>query len=223
MAQSAVWRQRFLREMEKRELDMKALSLKAGRGETFIRDILKRDRSPSVDNLLVACQAMNLPLAALFDESTALVRSGGLVEVAGKEYASIGRYDAGFSAGPGSLVDPHAEPLGCELIEAQWLRAVTQAAPEQLAVVRVSGESMEPTLRDGDWILIDRTQTRVNREGIYALLVGDLAWVKRLSLNLREKLVRIISDNPTVPMQEIEETELHLIGRVISLVGRKVA
>lgn len=146
----------------------------------------------------------------------------GIVEFGRAAYTAIGRYDAAFSAGPGSLVEPNPVPLGYYLAETQWLHALTKAAPAQLAIVRVAGDSMVNTLHDGDWVLIDRTQRSISREGIYAIQVLDTAWVKRLSLNLKEKLVRVISDNPVVPMQELPEDELEIVGRVISLVARRM-
>src|SRR5690625_4011210 len=148
--------------------------------------------------------------------------SAGMVEIEGEDWISVGRYDARLSAGAGSLLDTHPEPLGHALFEAQWLREVTRAAPSQLALVRVDGDSMIPTFQDGDWVMVDRSQARFDREGVYALRVGEAAWIKRLSLNLREKLIRIISDNPAYPQQELEEHEVSLIGRVVWIVGRKV-
>ena len=88
--------------------------------------------------------------------------------------------------------------------------------------MRVRGDSMTPTLLDGDWVLVDKAQRRVSQEGIYALRVFEDSWIKRISLNLRDRLVRIISDNPVVPMQELPEAEIDVIGRVISLVSRKM-
>jgi phage repressor protein C with HTH and peptisase S24 domain len=120
------------------------------------------------------------------------------------------------------LVDESAEPLGVMLFEMQWIRSVTRAAPEHLAVVRVDGDSMRDTLADGDWVLIDRTQTRINREGIYALRIGDACWIKRISLNLRDRLVAIISDNQNYRVQELPEEDLAIIGRVVWIVGRKI-
>lgn len=146
----------------------------------------------------------------------------GVLDVGGAEFVSVGRYDAALSAGPGSLIEAGVEPLGYALFERQWLQAVTRAAPEHLAIVRVDGDSMESTLHDGDWVLVDRAQTRLNREGIYAVRVGDVAWVKRITLNLREKLIRLISDNPAYPVQELAEDELAPIGRVVWIVGRRV-
>jgi phage repressor protein C with HTH and peptisase S24 domain len=139
-------------------------------------------------------------------------------------FTPIGRFDTSFSMGPGSLVVEDPEPLGYWLFESQWLRAISAANSRQLAVVKVDGDSMQPTLMPGDWVLIDRTKIRPTREGIYAIRVGDQAWVKRISLNIKTKQVRILSDNPTTPPQpEMDEEEVAILGRVIALVARRIA
>lgn len=160
-------------------------------------------------------------VVGLNEEAPRLLRES-MVEVDGAELAAVPRYDAALSAGPGSIIDPNAEPIGHWFIEAQWLRAVTQTAPSRLAVLRVSGDSMEDTLADGDWVLVDRGQTRASHEGVYALQVDDSTWVKRLTVNLRDRLVRIISDNPRYPVQELPEKDLTVIGRIVWIVARKV-
>lgn len=138
-------------------------------------------------------------------------------------FIALGRFDASFSMGPGALVADHPEPLGYWMIEAQWLNALTRAAPDLVAIVKADGDSMSPTLLPGDWVVVDRTQTRITREGIYAIRVGDDLWIKRLSLNLKDKTVRVISDNPTTPVQSVDESDLTVIGRIIAVVGRRVS
>lgn len=158
------------------------------------------------------------------DESTPYRERPGPVALAGQDFIPIGRFDASFSMGPGSLIPNDPEPLGYWIFEEQWLRALNAAAPDYLAVVKVDGDSMMPTLSGGDLVLIDRSKNRPNREGIYAIRVGDTAWVKRISLNLRNKKVRVLSDNPLFEKQpEMDEEDLSIIGRVIALVARKVA
>lgn len=138
-------------------------------------------------------------------------------------FVALGRFDASFSMGPGSLVADQPEPMGYWLIESQWLHGFTRAPQNEVAIVKADGDSMTPTLMPGDWVVVDRTQTRLSREGIYAIRVGDDLWIKRLSLNLHDKTVRVISDNPTTPVQVADETDLTIIGRVIAVVGRRVS
>lgn len=45
------WREEIEALLRDHNLQMKAVSLAAGKGETFVRDILKRDRTPSTENL----------------------------------------------------------------------------------------------------------------------------------------------------------------------------
>lgn len=220
------------RRVEASGLTPRAVSLKAGLNETAVKAILGgKSRHPThhtLDQLakVLGCTAADLTgqadPRALPDLPPVAAPAHGVVEVAGTEYVSVGRYDAALSAGPGSLMEGDVEPLGYALFERQWLQAVTRASPDHLAIVRVAGDSMENTLHDGDWVLVDRTQTRLAVEGIYAVRVHDVAWVKRVTLNLREKLIRLISDNSAYPVQELAEDELAPIGRVVWIVGRRV-
>lgn len=223
-------------------LSDRAASLLAGLGGEGIRTI-RRGNSPGIDKLLKLAVALETSVAYLtgeiddpdwapgtnpsgLSEPPAPYQyepaAGPIIEYGNDEFTAITRFDARISAGDGAILDPNAEPLGYQLFETQWLKAITRAKPEKLAILRVDGDSMAPTLSDGDWIMIDRSQDRLGREGIYALAINDVAWVKRVSLNLKEKLIRIISDNPLYPVQELEEQEIAVIGRAVAVVARKL-
>lgn len=147
----------------------------------------------------------------------------GLIEIGQSEFVVVPRFDARRSAGPGSLRPDQPEPEGCQLFERQWLRLITSAAPEHLVLLRIDGDSMEDTLSDGDWVMIDCEQTNPTREGIYALRVDDVVWVKRLSVNRPNRTIEVISDNKRWPPQSWPADQVTVIGRVIWLVGRKVS
>ena len=215
--------------IDARGVSLNAWAKAAGIRESGPRAFLKGEtKSLNLDTYDKLADAANVPVSVLLGEVQDEAHMGTLPDLPPShflpmsDHVAVGRYDASLSAGPGSLVDPHADPIGRVYFEAQWLSAITRAAGDNLAVVRVDGDSMEPTLADGDWILIDRTQRKINREGVYAIRVGDVAWVKRISLNLKEKLVQVISDNDRYPMQELGEDELAVIGRAVWIVGRKV-
>jgi phage repressor protein C with HTH and peptisase S24 domain len=132
------------------------------------------------------------------------------------EWVDVPRLPLGASAGPGLL--PGEElPIGAFRFSARWLRE-QGLDPAQLSAIKVEGDSMEATLRDGDEILVDRSP-RNWRDGIHVVRAGDALMVKRLDL-ARPGVVALVSDNPAYRTIELEPQELEVIGRVVWKSGR---
>lgn len=132
------------------------------------------------------------------------------------EWVDVPRLPLGASAGPGLL--PGEElPIGAFRFSARWLREQGLEGA-QLSAIRVAGDSMEATLRDGDEILVDRTP-RPWRDGIHVVRVGDALLVKRLDL-ARPAVVALVSDNPAYRTIELRPDEVEVIGRVVWKSGR---
>lgn len=92
--------------------------------------------------------------------------------------------------------------------------------PHQVFCMRVKGDSMDPTLRNGCVILVDTANRRVN-EGIYVIRVDDELMVKRLQ-RTTDRIIRVSSDNPAYASYDINlnaqgEHDLDVIGRAIHL------
>jgi len=65
-----------------------------------------------------------------------------------------------------------------------------------ITAVQIDGDSMEPTLRQGDYILITPpTADRQTEDGIYAIRIDGMIKVKSLQF-LMDGTIKIISDNP---------------------------
>ena len=77
---------------------------------------------------------------------------------------------------------------------------------------------MEPTLRDGDEILVDRSR-RALSDGIHVVRTGDALLVKRLDTG-RPGAIGLISDNPAYRAIELPAGEVEVIGRVVWKSGR---
>lgn len=102
----------------------------------------------------------------------------------------------------------------------EWLRGFTKAPPEVLFWATGDGDSMEPTIRAGETFLIDTSQrTPRMSDGIWALAIGEIGMVKRLSFQ-GGGFIELHSDNPLVRPMPVSEDELHVIGRVIAVVRR---
>lgn len=113
-------------------------------------------------------------------------------------------------------------PIGSELMHfpRQWVDAITSSPPALLTWTRGRGDSMLPTINDGDLILLDRSQRRVTeQDALWAFTVGDLAAIKRL--RIKGDRVVVLSDNPAVPPDEERIDEVNIVARVV-FVGRKI-
>jgi phage repressor protein C with HTH and peptisase S24 domain len=93
-------------------------------------------------------------------------------------YAYIPQYDAKAAAGLGSE-NPHVEIRSTLAFKREWLKA-KGAKPEQLIVIYAEGESMWPTINDGDVLLVDRSWVDPVDGQVFVLAGSDGAIVKRL-------------------------------------------
>ena len=81
----------------------------------------------------------------------------------------------------------------------------------------VKGDSMEPTLRDGEVILIDRQRNHMKNDGMYVFRIDNDLIVKRVERRI-DGSVLIKSDNPlydTFTLHPGEQESVDVIGRVV--------
>jgi len=203
--------------------DLKALSKALDKNQTYLHQFVTKgtprkldgdDRKKLADLLEVDERAL-MPGALTPDHMASIER------VVGIDYARIPLYDIRASAGRGSLA-ADGEPIGWRLFEMDWIRGIAGTKLDQLAVVKVSGDSMWDTLHDGDHVLVDRGRRALAQPGIFVLALDSELIVKRVSMDFQTRAVSIISDNPKYPAQVVDDADrLRVVGRVIWL-GRGV-
>lgn len=100
--------------------------------------------------------------------------------------------DVRAAGGWGADVDQ--EPIvGHLAFPSRWLRR-HGIRPSQCSVIEVVGDSMEPTLEDGGWILVDHQSQELQRRRIFVVRTEDGLIVKRV--DRQESGWRLCSDNP---------------------------
>ncbi|WP_425064076.1 XRE family transcriptional regulator [Pyruvatibacter mobilis] len=128
----------------------------------------------------------------------------------------IPRFDVTLSAGAGAFAD-RAQQLDAIPFTQDFLRRkLGRTSTEGLAALDVMGDSMAPTLSDGDLVIADQNM-RAAGDGVYAISIGDVLAVKRLHRRT-DGGVDVISDNPHYPTENKSEEEaaetMTIIGRV---------
>lgn len=144
----------------------------------------------------------------------------GDVSLDGAEFSLVRRFDIGLSAGNG-LVPVEGEEVDHIAFSRSWL--IRQGLSASLcALVRVSGDSMAPTVPDGALALVNAAEMQVSREGIYAFSRGGEAFIKRIvpvgaTPDGRPDALVIVSDNPSGASETLTGRDLldiRIAGRV---------
>lgn len=132
-----------------------------------------------------------------------------------EDWVDVPRLALGASAGHGALAEEE-QAIGALRFGRRWLRQ-QGLDPRTLSAISVDGDSMEPTLRDGDEILVDGAP-RPLRDGVHVVRVGEARLVKRLEM--RPGSILLKSDNPAYDPIELAQGEVEVIGRVVWKGGR---
>lgn len=155
------------------------LVLQTGIPKATLQRILKGS-DPGPDRLARLC--------AVLDTTPEYILTGGGGDNAAA--FSVPLYDVEVAAGHGRVPLQDA-PIGHWPFPRDWI-AEHFGEGAKLKMVRVSGDSQEPELRDGDSVMIDSTATRLSA-GMHVVRLDDALLIKRLQLEGR--IVRLVSNN----------------------------
>jgi transcriptional regulator with XRE-family HTH domain len=99
----------------------------------------------------------------------------------------------------------------------EWVRNSLRVPRKDLALLTVKGDTMSPTLSEGDIVLVDLRASRIVDSAIYILEFDDAFLVKRIQRRLDGSVV-IKSDNPVYEPEVLLEEQvksLKVAGRVV--------
>lgn len=136
--------------------------------------------------------------------------------------APIPLFDVAFAAGTGKLLS--AEHLKEILAIPRHLIEAARVNPSDVVAVYAHGDSMSPTIKDGEIVLIDTSATEIRSDYAYALRMDGELRIKRLTRRGPGTLL-VRSDNPTFRDELVEVKDLadfEVLGRVLSVYNRVV-
>lgn len=139
--------------------------------------------------------------------------------------------DVSAGAGPGGLPLPASIDHGGVIYSADAVRGeivlpgyllsdFTRAPGVRVHWLKVRGDSMKPTLEDGDRVMVDTTDTAFGQGGIFVLRDPDgEVLVKRLR-KLPGGKIELVSDNRIQGDMTHDVADVLVIGRVVGRLGR---
>lgn len=184
---------------------------------TFVYDILRgRSQVPSLEKLTRVARVVKVEPEWLLSGKGRVHGGDPITEDYHNEFVAIQYAAVRPSMGGGAIVDTEDRPGRDFHFRRAWIRDRLKAAPSLLRVMAVQGDSMMPTLNDGDVILVDMNQRSPIPPGIFVLHDGMGLVAKRLEhVPMSDPpRVRIISDNDRYTPYECTADEVNIVGRV---------
>lgn len=202
----------------------------AGVNRGFFGNLKKKSKNPRRDTVLKLLRFIDKTEVDLRPAPTA-PRAGGRLPLKSQddraspdegddalEMVGIQHIDMAYGLGTTFAVDyPEIEVMQ---FPKAWIQTITHAPPQTLTWTRGKGDSMEPTIRDGDLVLLDRSQrVLTERDAMWAFTIGEEAAIKRL--RKQGEICEIFSDNPNVPPDKQPLRDMNIVGRVVFVGSRK--
>jgi len=170
--------------IREREETYAAVSRLLGRNSAYIQQYIKRGTPARLDQSDIA------QLALHFDVSAKLL--------GGKESSSTPRRSV--------ITVPVIEAKGLEIpqersriVDEAWLRRLCNR-PAGLAILPIAGEAMQPTLQNGDEVIIQRLRSHdALHDGLYAVRGSSETFVRRIALDPTKNRISVLTDHPAYP------------------------
>lgn len=191
------------------------------------------ESEPNRERLVALARAGNVTAGWLATGDGPMVpprRGGALVPTELSElsegYVALPRYGTPQTAAGAGLQVTREEVVDWVYFKAEWLHRTLGVSPHELAIIEAVGDSMAPTIQDGDLLIVDLTSPKFRSDGIYVIAPGgelDALSVKRVSVGPLGSMI-VSSDNQAygrrdeIPREELEA--VRIVGRVVWAGGR---
>ena len=129
------------------------------------------------------------------------------------EFDLVPMVETRLSAGNGCFVlSENVE--GYYAFRKSWVRSVAASARD-LVLMRVDGDSMNPTIRSGDTVMIDASRRTIIEGQVFALRVDDTIMIKRLSYRPGGRVLVGSDNRQEFDPYEVDLADLHVLGQII--------
>lgn len=185
-----------------------------GVARNTVQDYELDKREPSAGFIKSICEKYKVSADWLiFGKNTEYCQDKQTENASHLDYSYIPMVEAKISAGGGSFVESEAVQ-GYYAFRKDWLSRVTTST-NSLVLMRVSGNSMLPTLLENDTVLIDTSRLDIKEGKVYAIRFDHVIMVKRLAYRPGQKILVISDNSKEFTAYEVAIQDLYIIGEVI--------
>jgi phage repressor protein C with HTH and peptisase S24 domain len=125
------------------------------------------------------------------------------------------------SACCGTGTDVTTEPvIGFWQMPLVDFNAMSLTKPENIKIIKAVGDSMIPTVQDGDYVFVDISNQYITSDGVYVLRLPTGLSIKRIQNGLNGDVI-VRSDNPAYEPLTAKLSDVRVLGRVVRILNQR--
>lgn len=197
--------------------DFKTLSLKIGKNHAYLQQYVTRGTPRALPEEVRAKLASHLGVTeSELKTGVPGPRGETYGELAPLQMETIPELDIRAHGGGGGIADD-AQPIATWGFPPEVMRYDLRASFEDLVIMAVEGDSMEPTIRAGDRVVVNKALRSPSPPGLFVLHNGIGVVAKRIDMVPRSDPPRILvmSDNERYRPYEATAEEVNILGRIV--------
>ena len=169
---------------------------------------MKKRNSIPYEEILAFCALKKISVNWLFFDQTV-----DMLKEQTEKFFRV-RYFADIRASAGGGAEVFDENYETITIDEKIMQNMVGMGNTELEAIHVDGESMEPTLQDGSIVFVDRTQTNINKDGIFIAATTAGLFIKRIRQRA-DGMIELISDNKAYSPEVLAPDEVAIVGKVV--------
>lgn len=196
--------------MQERDITQGDIAKAAGVSRQAVQQWCSGRTAPRGSALAKLAEFLNLsPAVIQYGPLADAERRPGTVEIE-DGVICIPQFEESGSCGHGFENGGYLRAMVCMVkVTLEWIRSLSPFTnPRHLEVITARGDSMEPTIRNLDFVFVDRSYTTVEEDGVYVVTYAGTTYIKRAQKQFDGSLL-LTSDNDiyrpmTIPASELD-------------------
>lgn len=200
-------------------LSFNSLSINFGKNPSYLQKFVKQDSPRRLDEdfrkkLARVLEVDEQELTDLRLDNLSVTPLAKLPDA-----VNIDMLDVSACCGTGNEVT--TEPvIGTWQMPLVDFNAMSLTSPDNIKIIKAVGDSMTPTVQDGDYVFVDISNQYITSDGVYVLRLPTGLSIKRIQNGLSGD-VTVRSDNPAYSPISAKLDDVRILGRVVRIMNMR--
>lgn len=200
-------------------LSFNSLSINFGKNPSYLQKFVKQDSPRRLDEDFrkKLARVLEVDEQELTDLRLDTIHTSPLAKL--PDAVNIDMLDVSACCGGGQ--DVVSEPvIGTWQMPLVDFNAMSLTSPDNIKIIKAVGDSMTPTVQDGDYVFVDISNQFVTSDGVYVLSLSTGLSIKRIQNGLSGD-VTVRSDNPAYSPISAKLDDVRILGRVVRIMNMR--